>query len=66
MGGQGAEAPKDFGFYFMARLYPDLLLWALSEAKLRLSEQTTLMGRGERVLRLEPGLPFVYCPSVAY
>ncbi len=63
--------PKEMNFYFHGRLYPKLLRWLLTDAKLRLVRQVTLMGRGGGPL---PALREekvhhsyeVYCPSICY
>lgn len=50
----------------MADAYPDLLDWVFNEARLRISEMTTLMAHGGPVPRLPRKSEMVYSPSVTY
>jgi predicted N-acetyltransferase YhbS len=62
---EGITPSNDFGFHFLGRVYPDVLLWILTEAKLRMKAQLTLMSRGAG-LKPDPLSPLIYCPGVQY
>lgn len=59
-------ASGGIAFHLMADAYPDLLDWVFNEARLRISEMTTLMAYGGSVPRLPRKSEMVYSPSVTY